>query len=84
MCVLCVYALCVIRHPLRFLSNQDVGHNQSSDGGEGQAQPGGPGQTRRSVTQVGGAARLGQGVDSGIGAAGGEFHVFGLVAFGHF
>ncbi len=84
MFVLCVYALCVIRHPLCFLSNQDVGHKQSSDGGEGQAQPGGPRQTGRSVTQVSGAARLGQGVDGGVGAAGGEVHVCGTVAVGHF
>lgn len=70
-----MYALCVIRHPPRFLSNQDVGDKQSSDRGEGQAQPGGPGQTGRSVTQVGGAAHLGQGVDCGVGAAGGEVHL---------
>lgn len=68
-------------HALRFPSNQNVGHEQSSDGGEGQAQAGGPGQTGRSVAQVGVAARLGHGVDGGVG---GEVFLVGLVALGHF
>lgn len=76
--------VCTACHPSSALSNQDVGHKQSSDCGQGQAQPGGPGQTGRGVTQVGVAARLGQCVDGGIGVVGGEVHVFGLVAFSHF
>lgn len=76
LCFLCVFAFCVIHHP----SNQDVGHKQSSDGGEGQRQPGHAGQTGCIVAQVGVAARLGQRVDGGVGAARGEIHVFGLVA----
>lgn len=78
-----VYALYVIHHSLDFLSNQDVGHKQSSDGGQGQAEPGGPGQTGSSITQVCAAARLSHDVDGGVGAAGWEVHFFGLVALGH-
>jgi len=61
------------------LSNQDLGHEQSSDGGEAQAEPGGPGQTGRSIAEVSVAARLGHLVDSGVGAAG-KVHIRGLVA----
>lgn len=80
MCV-CV---CVLKlsPPCRF-SDQDPGHEQSGDGGQGQAQARGPGQPRRGVAQVGVAARLGHGVNGGVGAAGGEVDVLGLVALGH-
>ena len=57
----------VIQSPLCLLSNQDLGHEQSSDGGEGQAEPGGPGQTGRSIAEVSVAARLGYGVESDVG-----------------
>lgn len=68
--------ICILCHP----SNQDVSHKQSSDGGEGQRQPGHTRQTGRLVAQVGVAACLSHRVDGGVAAAGGEIHVFGLVA----
>lgn len=66
-----------------FLSNQDVGHEQSSDGGEGQAHPGGPGQGGSGIAQVGIAACLGHVVHGGVGRGNGigQVCVFGRVAF---
>lgn len=81
MCVLFLYVFCVIHHSQSLLSNQDFDHKQSSDGGEGHAEPRGTRQTRSSVAQVSGTARLGHGVDSGIGV--GKVHILSLVAFGH-
>lgn len=68
---------------IHYISNQDVGHQQSSGGSQGQAQPGGRGQTRSSVTQVAAAAHLVHGVNGGVAVAGGEVHLFGLVALSH-
>lgn len=65
------------------LSNQVNGHKQSSECGQGQVQTRCRGQTRRSITQVGGAARFGHGVDGRVGGTAGEVHLFGLVALGH-
>lgn len=77
---LCVWCVCV--SSLYFLSDQDVGHQQGSDGGEGQANPGHPLRTGRSVAQIGAAAGLGHGVDGGV-ARGGEVDFLGLVALSH-
>ena len=79
-CVLMhVCVVCVIQCPLCLLLNQDLGHEQSSDGGEAQAEPGEPGQTGRSIAEVSGAARLVHGVDIEV-AAFGKFLLRGLVA----
>lgn len=76
-CFMCMhFVICV-------LSNQVNGHKQSSECGQSQVQTRRPGQTRRSIAQVGGAARLGHGVDGGVGATVGKGHLFGLVALGH-
>lgn len=63
--------------------NSKKGHEQSGEGGQAQAEPAGPRQTRRGVAQVGVAARLGHGVNGGVGVALGEVHLFGLVALAH-
>lgn len=68
-------------YPSPLVSRHGLGQEQSSDGGQGQAHVGDPGHSGRSVTQVVVAAYLGHGVNGGVGAAGGEVNVFGLVAF---
>lgn len=80
---MCFCPLNHLEFAIFFLSNQDVGHKQRGDGGEGQAEAGGGGQAGRGVAQVGVAARLGHGVDGGVGAAGREVHLRGPVALGH-
>lgn len=80
-CVFCV-RVGVIWSPVRCVSNQDAGHQQSRDRGQDQTERGGARQAGRGVAQVGVAARLGHGENGLVGAAAGEVHLFrGVAAF---
>lgn len=77
---MCVHFMSLLVH---WVSNHSLGQKQSGDGGQGQAQPGGPGQAGCGVAQVAVAACFGHGINGGVGVAGGEVRVLGLVALRH-